>query len=262
MSYVLSGRLRTHACGGEVVPVANATLMIYRKVDAEPAGFSIRDHEQIRDREYALMCQGRTNEAGEFRIDFAEKTIFGHRGSTHPYAGEAVVIDAYVRSNDGTPLSHEPEPVQFTVGDVAPPWQASGDAHEAQWEHVISESDWAKVREALDAWAIVGRVVTADRQPLAGYKVSAYDADLVKDDYLGNATTDADGRFRIDYAGEAFRQTPVRGAEFERGGPELYFHVESPDGGMALKEDKSRGNKPDRADATNCFTVELVVSGS
>jgi len=259
MSYVFSGRLRTHACGGDVIPVANATLMIYRKVDEEPTGFAVREHEQIRDREYALICQGRTDESGEFRIDFSKKTVYGYRGTTHQYAGEPVVIDVYVRSWDGAPADHDREPVQFTVGEVVPAWAGEGAAHTTTWEHAISESDWAKVREALDTWTVVGRVVSADKQPRQGYKVSAYDADLVKDDFLGHATTDADGRFRIDYPGSAFRQTPVRGAEFERGGPELYFHVESPDGGMALKEEKSRGNKPDRADASNCFTVELVV---
>jgi 5-hydroxyisourate hydrolase-like protein (transthyretin family) len=262
MSYVFSGRLRTHTCDGSVVPVANATVMLYRPGDEAESGFALREHESVRDRSYAMFCQGRTNEQGEFRMNFTEKTIYGYRGSTHAYAGEPFVLDVYVRSADGSKLDHDPEPVQFTVGVVTPEWQDDGDGKSARWEHEISEAAWAQVREALDAWSIVGRVVRGDnKQPAAGLNVLAYDADLIKDDFLGSATTDADGRFRIDYPGSAFRQTPVRGAEFERGGPELYFRVETADGQLVLKEDKSRGNKPDRANATNCFSVELTVEG-
>jgi 5-hydroxyisourate hydrolase-like protein (transthyretin family) len=260
MSYVFSGRLRTHSCDGSVVPVANATVMVYRLADEADSGFAIRDHDKVRDRSYAMFCQARTNEQGEFRMDFTEKTIYGYRGSTHVYAGEPFVVDVYVRSADGSKLDHDPEPVQFTVGRITPEWEDEGGSNAARWEHDIQEAEWAQVREALDAWSIVGRVVRGDnKQPAAGLKVSAYDADLIKDDFLGSATTDSDGRFRIDYAGSAFRQTPVRGAEFERGGPELYFKVETADGQVVLQEQKSRGNKPDRADASNCFSVELAV---
>jgi len=258
MTYVLTGRLRTHACGGSLVPVANATLMIYRPGDEAEEGFTVRDHEQIRDHEFRLMCQSRTDDQGEFRVQFGEKTIFGYRGSTHVFAGEAFVLDVLARSADGAALDHDPEPVQFSLGEFSLDWQDQGADKTAHLDHEISESDWSRVREALDTWTIVGRVVGADKNPRADLKVSAYDADLVQDDFLGSASTDAEGQFRIDYAGTAFRQTAV-GAGYERGGPELYFIVESQDGSTLLKEDKSRGNKPDRADASNCFSVELTV---
>lgn len=259
MSYIFTGRLRARTCGGSVVPVANATLMVYRKIDGEEAGFSIREHEEVRGREYTLISQGRTDENGDFRIDFREKTIYGHRGTTHRFAGEPFVLDAVVRRADGLP-DHDPEPVQFTVGTVSPAWQGAGEEHSARWEHEIPEAEWVRVRSALDAWRIHGRVIRADtKAPAEGVKVFAYDADVMQDDFLGSATTDRDGRFIIDYPGSAFRQTAVPGADFERGGPELYFRVESADGTVLLKEEKSRGNKPDRADASNCFSTELTV---
>jgi hypothetical protein len=262
MSYVLTGRLRAHGCGGGVVPIANATLMIYRKLDDDgPAGFALRTHEQIRDRDYALMCQGRTDGNGEFRLDFTEKTVFGHRGSTHVYAGGPIVVDAVVRAADGDMHGRDAEPVQFTVGSVEPSWSADGGSQAAHWEREVSESEWGQVREALDAWTILGRVVRADtKQPVAGAKVSAYDADLVQDDFLGSVSTDADGRFRIDFPGSAFREM-AGGVSMERGGPEVYFHVEAADGTVLLKEPKSRGNKPDRAESSNCLSVEIEVEG-
>jgi hypothetical protein len=258
MSYIFTGKLQARTCGGSVVPVANATLMVYRKIDGEDAGFSVREPEEVRGREYTLISQGRTDANGEFRINFGEKTIYGHRGTMHRYAGEPFMLDVLVRAADGNLPDHDPEPVQFTVGTVTPSWE--GEEHTARWEHEISEAEWLQVRSALDVWRIHGRVIRADtKAPAEGVTVFAYDADLVQDDFLGSATTDRQGRFVIDYPGSAFRQTAIRGADFERGGPELYFRVESADGTVLLKEEKSRGNKPDRADASNCFSTELTV---
>jgi 5-hydroxyisourate hydrolase-like protein (transthyretin family) len=256
MSYMFSGRLHARTCGGSLAPVANATLMVYRKSDTEEPGFSVRQHEEIRDREYALIAQSRTDDQGEFRINFAEKTIFGHRGSTHPFSGEPFVLDVCVRAADVTIADHDPETVQFTLGVITPLWE--GEERTGRWEYEIPEADWSRVREALDVWTIIGRVVRGGN-PAAGLKVFAYDADLVQDDFLGSATTDAEGRFRIDYSGDHFRKTAVPGAGYERGGPELYFRVETADGTVLYKEEKSRGNKPDRADASNCFTAELNI---
>lgn len=42
-------------------------------------------------------------------------------------------------------------------------------------------------------------------RPLAELVVRAYDKDVVSDDYLGFATTDEDGRFRITFRTEDFR---------------------------------------------------------
>jgi hypothetical protein len=256
MSYMFTGRLHARTCGGTVIPIANARLMVYRKVDEEETGFTLRVGDAVREREYALISQGRTDESGEFRINFGEKTIYGHRGTTHPFAGEPFVLDVCVRAADVAIEGHDPETVQFTLGTITPLWE--GEAQTARWEYEIPEADWSRVREALDAWTIIGRVVRGG-SPAQGVTVFAYDADLLQDDFLGSATTDAEGRFRIDYSGDAFRQTAVPGAGYERGGPELYFRVEAADGTVLYKEEKSRGNKPDRADASNCFAAELNI---
>jgi hypothetical protein len=256
MSYVFSGTLRARGCGGALVPVANATLMVYRAGDAEETAFSVRAHEQVREREYALVAQSRTDENGEFHINFGSKTVFGYRGSTHVYAGEPFVLDVCVRGGEAPIEGYDPETVQFTVGRVSPTWE--GEDRTARWSHEIPEAEWSRVREALDVWTIVGRVVRGGTGA-AGVTVFAYDADLVQDDFLGSTVTDGEGRFRIDYSGATFRQTAVPGAGYERGGPEVYFRIEAADGTVLYKEEKSRGNKPDRADVPNCFSVELTV---
>lgn len=40
---------------------------------------------------------------------------------------------------------------------------------------------------------------------LEGLRIAAFDQDLVKDDFLGEATTDADGRFEIRFTDAAFK---------------------------------------------------------
>jgi 5-hydroxyisourate hydrolase-like protein (transthyretin family) len=260
MSYVFTGRLRAHTCGGSLEPLANATLMLYRLQEDEPVAFAVRNPEDVRGREWALMVQGRTDGDGHFRLSLSEKSVFGHRGSMHAYTGESVRIEVRCRSVDGTALPHDPEPVQFVLTTLEPAWQQAGDNRTAHWEYDIPAEEWNQVRAALDTWTIHGRVLgSADGRPLAGLKVFAFDADTVQDDFLGVGMTDAEGRFRIDYPGTAFRQTPVAGIDFERGGPELYFRVESADGTVLYREPKSRGSEPDREDASNCFEADLTV---
>ncbi len=55
-------------------------------------------------------------------------------------------------------------------------------------------------------------------RPLAGLVVRGFDKDLLSDDYLGSATTDAEGRYEISFGVEAFRDL------FERR-PDLYVRV-------------------------------------
>jgi len=66
---------------------------------------------------------------------------------------------------------------------------------------------------------IVGTVVEAESgRPLAGLLVKGYDKDLLKDDYLGDTRTDADGRFRIVYTEVQFR-------DLHETLPDLYLRV-------------------------------------
>jgi hypothetical protein len=257
MSYLFTGRLRAHACGGSVVPVADATLKLYRMSEKEERGFTVRTADDVRAHEYALMAQGRTDANGEFSIDITEKSIYGYRGSTHPYGGEPFILDVVSRGVEGIARGEDIEPVQYTIGVVEPTWNGSDGASVTRWEYDIARDEWANVRQALDTWSIIGRVTGGDR--LGGLKVFAYDADVVQDDFLGDAVTDSEGRFRIDYPGAAFRKTVVPGADYERGGPELYFRVEEASGKVIYEEGKARGSRPDRANAGNCFQVELAI---
>ena len=55
-------------------------------------------------------------------------------------------------------------------------------------------------------------------RPLAGLLVRAYDEDLVKDDHLGDAFTDAAGAFEIQYTEAQYR-------DFHETLPDLYLRI-------------------------------------
>ncbi len=64
-------------------------------------------------------------------------------------------------------------------------------------------------------------------RPLAGHRVAAFDKDLVYDDFLGDAETDANGEFEIRFLDTDFKDmTEVR--------PDLYLQVFAPDSAAAI----------------------------
>lgn len=71
---------------------------------------------------------------------------------------------------------------------------------------------------------LAGRVCALESdEPLAGVVVRAFDKDVVSDDYLGSAMTDAEGRYEVHFGADAFR------AGFDRH-PDLYVRVFAADG--------------------------------
>ena len=254
MSHVLNGRILARSSDDVVEPIAGETVLFYRVPEGENGAFRVRSHEDVRKREYLLLGQSRTDESGAFRIDLDGPTLLGHRGTTRKYDGGPLEVEIYCRG-----VGSEAEPCQFSIGHKSPEWTGEGDDRTASFEHEVSAAHWSEVRTALDLWTITGRLVTAGGGSLAGLRVSAYDADPVRDDFLGTADVEGDGTFRIDYPGSRFRPTPVMGVDVEGGGPEVYFDVQAADGTVIYKEPSSRGRKPDRARAPNWFEVELAI---
>ena len=97
--------------------------------------------------------------------------------------------------------------------------------------------------------------------PLSGVRVKAYDVDLIQDDYLGDAITDATGHFKIYYTEADFSKTIFNWLNVEwPAGPDLYFRVEQLGGVVLLQEPRAKGHTPGRANASNCTCVTLCVN--
>ena len=79
-----------------------------------------------------------------------------------------------------------------------------------------------------DCFRVYGTLRGERERPLAGLRVRAFDRDwLRQDDEVGEALTDARGRFRIRFGRRAFSQGLERR-------PDLYLVVEEPRSGRVL----------------------------
>jgi hypothetical protein len=270
MRYLLTGRLTGQLTPQDVEPLSDVTVRVYLNPSLEDGtqapgdlrpGFGFVSTEEERAKESYLVAQGRTGPDGAFEIDFSTRTVFGHRGWTSAYAGQPLEIDVFCRAVPGRATEVAQEPVHFTLGYLVPDWRESGDALTARFEHTLDPAQWSKVREQFDAWSVLGRVTTEQANtPLHNLRVFAFDADLIKDDPLGSAVTDEQGRFRIDFGSRAFQRT-LSGIPYERKGPDLYFRIESPDGRLLIDEGKAGAAQPDRKDIGNASWTEIRIHG-
>lgn len=48
----------------------------------------------------------------------------------------------------------------------------------------------------------------------------------------------------------------------ERGGPDLYFRIDTVDGRILLHEDRACGTLPERKNVQSCFSTEFLTSAA
>jgi hypothetical protein len=182
------------------------------------------------------------------------------------YNGEPVEIHTIIDAIPGAP-EHAPKtaPVHVYITTVQPMWlKGKTKILHAAWEYCLPSKFWCQILKKFDMWVICGRVTTCDKinpLPLAGVKVTAFDADWLADDTLGSAVTDGSGHFKIFYTSADFKQTPFSpqiNIEWT-GGPDVYFKIVTADGIVLLEEPRSKGRTSTREDIENCFCVKLCV---
>ncbi|HEY7080811.1 MAG TPA: hypothetical protein VH500_13995 [Nitrososphaeraceae archaeon] len=85
----------------------------------------------------------------------------------------------------------------------------------------------------MGTFTLKGKVISKDQLPLENLNVEAYDDDLLlkPDDFLGDATTDSNGIYRIDFDESKFRGT----FEFLEGTPDVYLLIKDNQGNKILK---------------------------
>jgi hypothetical protein len=214
--------------------------------------------EELKAKEKLFIAEGRLQENGDFEVELGERS---------GYDGGALDIDWYCGSG---PIVIGPGPkkeldLQFHITTLQPMWQGNkGSVQYAYFEYRIDSKWFCRILSLFDIWVVCGIVIDCEtKAPVSGVRVFAYDVDLIQDDTLGDAYTDANGKFTIIYPGDNFRKTllsPWLNIEWPAG-PDYYFRIESSSGAVLLNEDRTRGRQNDRHNAHNCFCVRLCVKG-
>ena len=257
--YIFRGRLCGYICAECPEPLANLQVRLYR-VDkqrnvaalavANPKEtFAILDDDQVQEKAARLLAKAEMDAEGNFAFELSKN-----------YAGEAFEVDVYCVSVPRQRIGkNPPKPRQFTITTVQPRYRETENGFIAVWDYCLPHRFWCAVLALFDVWTICGRVLDCKtKQPVAGVKVLAFDADWLADDSLGFALTNAAGKFIITYSGIDFRQGTWIDVELV-GGPDLYFRIEDAGGNPLLTETQANGRTPGRENAGNCFCVDLCV---
>jgi 5-hydroxyisourate hydrolase-like protein (transthyretin family) len=262
MMYTFSGQFS--AALGPVCsePLAGVTVRLYKYrgmkyvsslavVDPQTT-MTLLSADTVSAKASSLLTEASTDADGKFVLTLEEG---------QGYHGEAFDLDIALTSVPGRTDPKPHWPLQFTLTTLKPRWVATEQGQQATWEYCLPADFWQTIRARFDAWTICGQVVRrTTHEPLSNVQVTAFDADWLQDDRLGSAHTDAEGRFRIDYARADFTRTPLSPLlNREEGGPDIYFTLESSTGVSLLQEPKAYGYTPGRKDVEPYVFVELAV---
>ncbi|RKY02392.1 hypothetical protein DRP77_08020 [Candidatus Poribacteria bacterium] len=211
--------------GKRLGEITGAQLKLLRSLlqEEEATEYYVDDQTITYMKEEIYGCCYRAFREGEL----PEMTLRGLRGELGIDEERAEQIENLVESGE---IADDPERVSLVSENLE---EAIGLVE--LLEQLVSERGEVnlayEVVEEGKPFLIAGRVVNEEGEPLVGVRVSAFDRDVLVDDFLGYAFTDEEGRFEIRYAESDFKSTPLEkkpdlrltfevwnGEEFERVG--------------------------------------------
>lgn len=237
MNYTLKGSLCGYLCQDCIEPLYGMEVLLYlpsqnnevirNTVASTKDTFHLVTDKERDAKKDLLIAKSKTDEQGHFEFSVDEK-----------YANTAFDIDFVCGNVPHTPPKpHRKEPVQFHLTTFFPQWRIDKQRENYfyNWQYCIAYTSWCYIRgQYFDAWVICGNLRNCTTgKPIANATVQAWDADLITDDNLGSAVTDANGHFRIDYTGADFKINflPFNvetdpSAPFFSSGPDVYFKAD------------------------------------
>ena len=272
MKYLFKGNLRGFYCGDcfdflykanvKIYAVDRAANVTAMAVAREKETFHQRSDEELKSISKRLIGEAVTDEAGNFSVELADNNYDGGAFDIDFECGMAPLVIPPKKDLPPRP----PRPFQFHVTTLQPLWKEGAETGQqavAYWEYAINSKFWCWILRLFKLYVVCGLVEVCEKKvPLANVKVKAFDVDLIQDDYLGEAVTDASGHFKIYYTEADFSKTIFSWLNIEwPAGPDLYFSVEQLNGTILLKEPRSKGHTPGRENSGNCTCVKLCVSG-
>ncbi len=262
MKYIIKGSLCGFLCEECSEPLGSMQVLLYlpwqseritENVVANPKEtFRLVSKEEKEQRKSLLIATSETDEKGNFQFIVDEK-----------FSKSAFDIDFVCGSVPHAKPKPRKEALQFHITTFYPQWLMDKDQENYYftWQYCIPSKTWCYVRGYyFDAWTICGHLTNCSSgSAIANATVKAWDADLITDDYLGSAVTDAAGHFRIDYTSADFKVNfiPLNletdpSWPFLSSGPDVYFKADI--GGVVLVNETAADR---RNNVGYCLCVDL-----
>jgi len=255
LHYLLKGRLGAVLCDEGRLALAELELRVYLVVEGTQPGVDSEARVLLRDEEVQakagrLLGVVRTDEEGTFQLELP----------SGPYCGQALELDLCVEPGRSRGCGPAEQGGQAPLCVIQPNWTQGAEAWEAAWDFVLPRYGWCRVLGICQAQTLCGRVVDCHtQQSLAGVRVAAFGLDWNQDQALGEAVTDAKGRFLIHTKHSGFRRVKAM-----VGSPadsyDLYFRIQSQASAFPLYVDSIRwGDRAPADDALRCLQVSIFV---
>lgn len=265
MGYIVKGNFSASLCRDFIEAVSHARVRIYRvendtdrrtEVNQHKKKLHILTNREVSAKENCLIGKGRTDAKGNYEVELSDQ-----------YHDGPIAIDIKITAIPGQKETKK-KPLQVMVRKLRPVWRDANIGLEYVYNYRFPFEFWSHIRTLFDAWIICGylKSSTDDARPVVGAAVSAFDADWIKDDFLGSGITDSKGYFRIDFCGSDFKQTflsPAINIETPISAipsPGVYFKATASDGKVLYEEDRGEGQSDDRKHVPHCFGTDLYLT--
>ena len=214
---VTSGGIKQSAPRGAYVVFGKVTY-----ADGAPApGLAVVAHDKDESSQDTLG-QAITNATGAYKIAYKDGAF---RGSKKERGGADVVVCVYDQHNEllFTSKKQNNAPAQYQLD----------------------------VRLPAKQFVVRGGVKDANDKPLANVLVRAFDRDMRREELLGSAKTDIDGRYQIAYSTTQFSRA-------EKAGADLVVRVLALDGKTLLAQSDTLFNAPAQAEMNLTVSSEQL----
>ncbi len=278
MKYAIKGKLQSAICDGNEFAIANTKVRVYSLDEDRNAATALTaaqskevsqvfEEGEIKKRSKQLLAETKTDALGNYEVKID--------GDKTKYDGGTVAITLFYDEvpdygQKDTKKSRNFKPFEVLLDIIQPKWREVDNGLIAGWNYSILKRIWCYILQRLDIWVICGTLTNCESQaPLYGIEVIAMDDDIITDDLLGSAVTNANGKFCIYYRSKDFKKTflsPWINVEttpifsFDNG-PDIYFKF-ALGGSEFFAESPSEAQKPSRKNVGNCLCVSLCLKES
>jgi hypothetical protein len=217
---------------------------------ATPQSYAFLSEQALQAKAAFLLREVNADETGAFQVELSQDC----------YRGQLLEFHLCVKRGQSLGCGPAEQGGEFYLCRLKPDWTRCEERWEAQWNCSLPRFSWCRVLGLCHAQTLCGRVVDCHtNQVLSGVRVTAFGLDWNQDQALGQAVTDANGRFLIRTKHGGFRRAQaVTGSRPDS--YDVYFRVQSQASAFPLYVDSIRwGERPLSEETLHCLQVSIHV---